>query len=1534
MSIAPARKSAPTHDIPLANLFAYIRDLFHSSDPVFRFEEDGRTRKVRNESWWSLADWQRLHDADQLEFQWQSPDSPILSLQRVELPPMPPVPEDLQGWLSQQEEPGQLPKLVPIRQRELPFASNPKRMSAYREFHLRVHDRPVAEVQDLTIPAILTNWVDIRTEEDRVFVEVNKTGIERFEDDDLRQELLTAYERVHGEHFQQHAQALAVNQLFDALHAAHYELKAHAEQRLFLSFGLVSGQMGQEAYRNFLFHIPLRLEIKKLELHIFPDTFSQTIRCEQAFTELLEQIFPKESAFQIDQRRQHVLSTVDQFHQEPHEFNLDGGYLRHSYYEAALKLLEVFPEVEDRFFDGKELNWTYEGTHSGKGLSFSFSPVVHTRVVESHEHIAKDASHIIEKINELSSTGESDRIPDFFKKLFSLRRPEHKLRIAHKVENRSHLDAEITSEAMPERLLFPLPSNREQRAIAERLARQDAVTVMGPPGTGKSHTIANLTSHYVSQGKSVLIVSRYAKALEVIREKLPGGIRNLAVSFNQQDPQHDALKHAIDAIKENLSRPINPDEIRDLEQELQILESRYRDLLHSIRSWMDSHQEQVMLHHPQLGAVTLTVAEWAKTHFDPAYQAQVLLDELPADQSVESLAQRFEAWTRQFSGVNLDLLAYTWPELEAFPKQEEVAEKLESIRKLRAQPEPAAYERHSYGQLASIIEEQLHRSKEDKKWLADQTPWMLSGEFDESTLGNLLAQLEQLCAGWEQEQRALLPYSFDLAALSEQDWELWQEESRKLWDKMGSGLNALQKKMLSKFHKALFDCRVNGRKVETREQLHLVMRRIDQELRRKQWHIALSNYLAAFGQSVDREEVESWRRKLIIGLTNYRNVQLFEQEMRSQGLPIGSLLGEESQQHWDWLTGAPLYLRWQEAEDDFTRMTHQLRSMKGLSASGEAILDALSSRDLRAYQAALVSYEADLARMMLAKAWKEEETDWAAILPNSVAAFFTEERPISANAFLSDVFHADLKAMIHLRLTASAESHAALEQLRGLQQEIETRIADLITLQTWDRKQREVSDEQRSALSAWRNDLINIGKGYGKNTERNLQSAVTNMQLAKGAVPVWIMQQDTAITFFPEVEPGQFDLLIVDEASQCDISMLNLIFRSKKCIIVGDENQTSVATQASLFPIDRTNQLLDRYLVNHPFKQQFNINNRTASIYTLSGVIYPNIVTLREHFRCRPELIGFSNKYVYDDQIVPLRTATDNRYGHPLEAHFVEDDPTDKRRPQLVRQAVQLITDLIEDYENQQLTELPSIGLLTLDASHEEHREHLIRELARHPKVKEYAEELNLLVGTSREFQGDERDVMILTSTASHRYTESGDLRPPRAVLGEEMMRIYNVAISRARDKAILLHSAHPESVLKMNEDCYRRRLIEYCNGASLGEPSRELSAVEVMDRARSLYGEWGAEVVKTVQESSLGEGLLSSLRVGPYKLDLALIRDGKKIGILLDGLEARDEEQSLQALDMQLTLSRAGWNCYRLPMTDWYANGEAARAQLLSFLA
>src|SRR5262249_35090487 len=102
-------------------------------------------------------------------------------------------------------------------------------------------------------------------------------------------------------------------------------------------------------------------------------------------------------------------------------------------------------------------------------------------------------------------------------------------------------------------LFFPLPWNDEQKRIAERLNSSYGVVVKGPPGTGKSHTIANLISRLLAEGKSVLVTSQTSKALEVLRDKLPENIRSLAVSQLQQTAKRDdVLQQSISEISSNL----------------------------------------------------------------------------------------------------------------------------------------------------------------------------------------------------------------------------------------------------------------------------------------------------------------------------------------------------------------------------------------------------------------------------------------------------------------------------------------------------------------------------------------------------------------------------------------------------------------------------------------------------------------------------------------------------------------------------------------------------------------------------------------------------------------------------------------------------------------------------------------------------------------------------------------------------------------------------------------------------------------------
>ena len=76
----------------------------------------------------------------------------------------------------------------------------------------------------------------------------------------------------------------------------------------------------------------------------------------------------------------------------------------------------------------------------------------------------------------------------------------------------------------------------------------------GPPGTGKTHTIANLIGYLLSQGKTVLVCAHTSKALRVLRDKIDPAIRPLCLSVLDSDAESQTqLSQAAQEIVARLS---------------------------------------------------------------------------------------------------------------------------------------------------------------------------------------------------------------------------------------------------------------------------------------------------------------------------------------------------------------------------------------------------------------------------------------------------------------------------------------------------------------------------------------------------------------------------------------------------------------------------------------------------------------------------------------------------------------------------------------------------------------------------------------------------------------------------------------------------------------------------------------------------------------------------------------------------------------------------------------------------------------------
>ena len=100
------------------------------------------------------------------------------------------------------------------------------------------------------------------------------------------------------------------------------------------------------------------------------------------------------------------------------------------------------------------------------------------------------------------------------------------------------------------------------------LIENDAVVVKGPPGTGKTHTIANLICHFLNQGKKVLVTSAKDSSLSVIKSMLPQNLRNFIVS-----PFKDGDASTVNKTIENLLLRLQTFNLDEINKEVLDLEN-------------------------------------------------------------------------------------------------------------------------------------------------------------------------------------------------------------------------------------------------------------------------------------------------------------------------------------------------------------------------------------------------------------------------------------------------------------------------------------------------------------------------------------------------------------------------------------------------------------------------------------------------------------------------------------------------------------------------------------------------------------------------------------------------------------------------------------------------------------------------------------------------------------------------------------------------------------------------------------------------
>ncbi|MDO5844838.1 MAG: DUF4011 domain-containing protein, partial [Methanocorpusculum sp.] len=106
---------------------------------------------------------------------------------------------------------------------------------------------------------------------------------------------------------------------------------------------------------------------------------------------------------------------------------------------------------------------------------------------------------------------------------------------AAEIQTEKILENELDDRLPSERSYNIMDADSSQIAVIEEAKSGKNLVVEGPPGTGKSQTIANLIAELLEMGKTVLFVSEKMAALEVVKRRLDNaGLSRFCLELHSQ----------------------------------------------------------------------------------------------------------------------------------------------------------------------------------------------------------------------------------------------------------------------------------------------------------------------------------------------------------------------------------------------------------------------------------------------------------------------------------------------------------------------------------------------------------------------------------------------------------------------------------------------------------------------------------------------------------------------------------------------------------------------------------------------------------------------------------------------------------------------------------------------------------------------------------------------------------------------------------------------------------------------------------------
>lgn len=1488
----------------IVRLFTYLEKVLALDDTIVR---DFRSSMIAPSPWW-LADYPRdlenffIREFDtEKESKNADQSSAWLRVQKKNIEPAPALPNKLVEWIVD-VNPLDKPRALEKIDRKVRFDSDKKRVVEFKEFRKDFQ-------QGDELPETLIDWVVLAPNKLPEAIDVKYVPDNWIDHPEL-EKLLTGYTENEWKRWAEKVKKVyKANLLYDQLYALRLLLKNEGDtHELLLGHGLLTWKHPSVgAIYAPIFFTPLTLDFdaSKRTIEINPDPMFRN------FVEITP-VSEMDNPAEID---------LDKWMGAVNSNPFDFWHLETLKSQANTFLNYLSPNAEDHFTD--EIAATPTITENP---SIWNTPLilVRKRTNSLWSKYAETIKRDIEQNGSKSTEFINDLIGEY---------EEEKENIGLRESEK-----ETASTIKEPELFFPLPWNDEQKRIAERIEANYGVVVKGPPGTGKSHTIANLIARFLSQGKSVLVTSQTSKALEVLRGKLPENIRSLAVSqLHQTAKRDDVLQQSITEISSNLGeRHTKFSEVKAelVRKELSSVREEKASVANLIRQYILTDSTQTLKANGW-DIMPIEAAKFISEHDDNP-DLSWFTDEVHFENEInfttEDLKEAYQLLT-DLNKEDRNLYKFSLPELSSLPNEDVVSGAFSSYRELTAK--------------AKVSHKVFGNSGND---------------FDQEALSKLLNNARKVLVGINENYEREI---FEACIASQSEREKWNTILSKISEKIqiirksknkivghdisGStslGLNDLSDamqalkskvsnnsklgtfaKMLlpSNAKKILDNYTVDGRSPDNSERIELLGEMISAQVAEKEIKILLNQGFSNLKNSpvLPDEKLDIIGLEVLVASTDrvvsyYSNFlgidKTFKKVKQLSELSFTQLEDIESVRELIASSVAQFELsklettfdEWVELVDDPVGNRHGVR---------ERLIQAIEKRNGTAWKKAVEELSLLTENKEYAVRLNEISERISTYSPNlyrDIVGLADQKQRFNCPDNLELAWKiARLKSWLN-----HIHNHTSIDELQSKDERLSKREfqlnSDLVTILAWQKQIDKVTKRQRDALMAWSDSMKKFGKGTGKWAYKHLSAAQESLREAKNAVPVWIMPLHRVAQMFSDPKAGMFDIVIFDEASQCDIRGLTIGYLGKKLLVVGDPDQIS---PAGIFQDqERVYELISRFLHDIPHKDNFSI---TSSLFGLAQIRIPNMIQLNEHFRCVPEIIAFSNHHIYEGKLKPLRHPHPKGLLKPaLVPILVEggyQNTNNKVNKPEAKAIVEKIAECLEDLNYQQRPDghLCTFGVISLLA--EDQAKYIKELLLEHPKIGEKViEERNIVCGDAYAFQGDERDVMFLSMVKALDPNNPNDT--VKALADKGTAQRFNVAATRGRDQVFLYHSIPVQEFRNQND--WRCKILNWYYDPKTEELEAGRKALKKeFDSGRA--SQFSFDVGNILIDR--GYQVLPEYPVIGYRIDLVVQGENARLAVECDGDQYHTLENWEEDQVRERQLRRAGWNFWRVSGSSFY---------------